>query len=135
MLLGLALGGGALFTGPRVPEQVPAPFDLDAVRALAGSEGPTTLRAANVVAGFLPGFLLHDIDGIARLAPGVVPIEAPGHTPGSVWLYVHESSGEESLFVGDTVWTDEAHPELPIMVAHDAQQWTDALAEDAIAPL
>ncbi len=46
--------------------------------------------------------------GTHALAPGVVLIKAPGHTPGSLWVYVREASGEEFLFVGDTVWQQAA---------------------------
>lgn len=37
-------------------------------------------------------------------APGLVLIEAPGHTPGSQMAYVRRSDGEEYLFVGDVAW-------------------------------
>lgn len=39
-----------------------------------------------------------------RIVPGVVLIAAPGHTPGSQMIFVKLQSGEELLFVGDTVW-------------------------------
>jgi glyoxylase-like metal-dependent hydrolase (beta-lactamase superfamily II) len=38
------------------------------------------------------------------LAPGVVLIRAPGHTPGSQLVYVRLESGQELLFVGDVAW-------------------------------
>ncbi len=38
------------------------------------------------------------------LAPGIVVIRSPGHTPGSQMLFVKLRSGEEVLFVGDIVW-------------------------------
>ena len=38
------------------------------------------------------------------LAPGIVVIRSPGHTPGSQMLFVKLRSGEEVLFVGDVVW-------------------------------
>ncbi len=41
---------------------------------------------------------------LQALAPGVVLIQAPGHTPGSQWVYVQLQSGAEFLFVGDTAW-------------------------------
>ena len=222
--LGIATLGVLLSFGPRVPRQVEPPFDLADVRALAGDGGPTTLRAARVVAGIQPGFLLRvggslarrplpvyplvlewangrsmlvepatdadcsqgrlplsdfdpaaydrmqaamrkafaivathehfdhlcgltrspyfdelvdkavmtpsqldshvymtsvtdrvrqavtptEVDTMAKLAPGVVLIEAAGHTPGSVWIYVRQASGVEWLLVGDTVWTAES---------------------------
>ena len=36
------------------------------------------------------------------IAPGVVLIKAPGHTPGSQMVYVRLASGREYLFMGDT---------------------------------
>ena len=38
------------------------------------------------------------------LAPGVVLIRAPGHTPGSQLVYVRLESGAELLFIGDVAW-------------------------------
>lgn len=38
------------------------------------------------------------------VAPGVVLIRAPGHTPGSQLVYVKEASGAEYLFLGDVAW-------------------------------
>ncbi|HEY0975030.1 MAG TPA: MBL fold metallo-hydrolase [Solimonas sp.] len=41
------------------------------------------------------------------LAPGVVLIAAPGHTPGSQMVYVQRADGRELLFLGDVAW--QAH--------------------------
>src|SRR5262249_52022969 len=38
------------------------------------------------------------------LAPGVVLIRAPGHTPGSQLVYVRLESGPELPFIGDVAW-------------------------------
>jgi len=38
------------------------------------------------------------------VAPGVVLIRAPGHTPGSQMVYVRRADGVELLFVGDVAW-------------------------------
>ena len=38
------------------------------------------------------------------IAPGVVLIQAPGHTPGSQMVYVKRADGEEILFLGDVAW-------------------------------
>ena len=40
-----------------------------------------------------------------RVAPGVVMIPAPGHTPGSAMFYVKLADGREVLFIGDIAWT------------------------------
>ena len=39
--------------------------------------------------------------GLYALAPGVVLIHAPGHTPGSQMVYVRRADGHEFLFAGD----------------------------------
>jgi glyoxylase-like metal-dependent hydrolase (beta-lactamase superfamily II) len=49
-------------------------------------------------------YLVMDYERIYPLAPGVVLIKAPGHTPGSQIVYVRLSSGQEALFIGDVVW-------------------------------
>jgi glyoxylase-like metal-dependent hydrolase (beta-lactamase superfamily II) len=40
--------------------------------------------------------------GVRAIAPGVVLIRAPGHTPGSQMVYVRQSDGQEYIFMGDT---------------------------------
>jgi glyoxylase-like metal-dependent hydrolase (beta-lactamase superfamily II) len=41
------------------------------------------------------------------LAPGVVLIKAPGHTPGSQMVFVQLADGKEFLFLGDIAWRFE----------------------------
>jgi glyoxylase-like metal-dependent hydrolase (beta-lactamase superfamily II) len=38
------------------------------------------------------------------MAPGVVLIKSPGHSPGSQMVYVKKVDGTEVLFVGDVAW-------------------------------
>jgi glyoxylase-like metal-dependent hydrolase (beta-lactamase superfamily II) len=38
------------------------------------------------------------------LAPGVVLIKSPGHTPGSQMVYAQTANGAELLFIGDVAW-------------------------------
>ena len=45
-----------------------------------------------------------EYSGMLAIAPGVVLIEAPGHTPGSQMIYVKRQDGREVLFVGDIGW-------------------------------
>jgi glyoxylase-like metal-dependent hydrolase (beta-lactamase superfamily II) len=42
-----------------------------------------------------------------HLDQGVVVIPAPGHTPGSLLVYVRLSNRKELLFIGDVVWVDD----------------------------
>lgn len=41
---------------------------------------------------------------LQAVAPGVVLIKAPGHTPGSQLVYVQRADGAEYLFLGDVAW-------------------------------
>jgi glyoxylase-like metal-dependent hydrolase (beta-lactamase superfamily II) len=56
--------------------------------------GPETARS----------FLVVDYARLLPIAPGVVLIKAPGHTPGSQIVYVHLASGREIMLIGDIVW-------------------------------
>jgi glyoxylase-like metal-dependent hydrolase (beta-lactamase superfamily II) len=49
-------------------------------------------------------YVVIDYDLLYPLAPGVVLIKSPGHTPGSQMVYVHLASGKEFLFIGDIAW-------------------------------
>jgi glyoxylase-like metal-dependent hydrolase (beta-lactamase superfamily II) len=52
--------------------------------------------------GSRDGFKPFDYQGIRAIAPGVVLIRAPGHTPGSQMVYVQRADGREYIFMGDT---------------------------------
>ena len=43
-------------------------------------------------------------DGMMAIAPGVVLIKSPGHTPGSQMVYVQRADGRELLLMGDVSW-------------------------------
>ncbi|MEO7222281.1 MAG: MBL fold metallo-hydrolase [Devosia sp.] len=46
-----------------------------------------------------------EYEGMLAIAPGVVLIRAPGHTPGSQMIYVKCEDGRELLFIGDIGWS------------------------------
>lgn len=48
-----------------------------------------------------------DYPGMVAVAPGVVLVRAPGHTPGSQLVYVQRADGAEVLFLGDVAWMME----------------------------
>ena len=54
---------------------------------------------------FTPGAL-------EAVAPGVVLIAAPGHTPGSQLVYVQRDDGKEFLFLGDVAWHERNLQEM-----------------------
>ncbi|MBV6520192.1 MAG: hypothetical protein MNPFHGCM_00297 [Gemmatimonadaceae bacterium] len=49
-------------------------------------------------------FAVLDYEPLMPIAPGVVLIKAPGHTPGSQLVYVRLQSGSELIFAGDVAW-------------------------------
>lgn len=62
------------------------------------------LEDANFPEGFLASLAPLEYERLHRIAPGMVLIKAPGHTPGSQLIYLRLRSGREILFVGDVVW-------------------------------
>src|SRR5581483_5050041 len=52
----------------------------------------------------LSRFRALDYDLVYALAPGVVLIKAPGHSPGSQFVYVKLADDREVLLIGDLVW-------------------------------
>lgn len=55
-------------------------------------------------AGALDGYKPLVYDHYVAIAPGVVLIKAPGHSPGSQMVYVKKADGTEVLFIGDVAW-------------------------------
>ena len=55
---------------------------------------------ANLFGGYQP----LDYVRYLAIAPGVVLIKSPGHTPGSQMIYVRRADGVEFLFLGDVAW-------------------------------
>ena len=61
----------------------------------------------------LPGFTAQQQSAITAfdcptacsVAPGIVMLRAPGHTPGSVMLFVKLASGHSFLMIGDIAWS------------------------------
>lgn len=68
------------------------------------SDGPLRLRDLTFSDGAYGPFAeSHDFFGDGSVV--VVPI--PGHTPGSVGVFVSPASGKRLLIIGDTAWTRE----------------------------
>jgi len=57
-------------------------------------------------------YLTIDYDPLYPVAPGVVLMAAPGHSPGSQVTYVRLASGKEALMIGDIVWNMAGVTEL-----------------------
>jgi glyoxylase-like metal-dependent hydrolase (beta-lactamase superfamily II) len=58
----------------------------------------------NVSPTVFDGYQGIDDEPYQTVAPGVVLIKAPGHTPGSQMVYVKRADGQEILFLGDVAW-------------------------------
>lgn len=90
---------GGVLQHPRLATLLPA-LRLTATQ-LAHTERmkPATLPA-EVFAAYQPLRYERQV----AVAPGVVLIAAPGHTPGSQMVYVQRADGQEFLFLGDVSW-------------------------------
>lgn len=68
-------------------------------------DNPAYMTTAKFPDGALRGYRPLVYGRYAAIAPGVVLIKAPGHTPGSQMVYVRRADGTEYLFLGDVAWT------------------------------
>ena len=92
--------------------RTPTPDVVMPKTVLTRSQIQTLLDRPNIPAirltpGAAARYLVIDYDRLYPIAPGVVLIKAPGHTPGSQIIYVRLLSGQETLFIGDIVWNME----------------------------
>jgi glyoxylase-like metal-dependent hydrolase (beta-lactamase superfamily II) len=78
-------------------------------RALEESELPAALRSRLTA--------LPEAEAQA-LAPGVVLLAAPGHTPGSQLVYVERTDGRRALLLGDVAWHFDQIAELHYRPRH-----------------
>lgn len=101
---------------------------LDHVMAIARHPDPDTLASRLWLnapqAAALPQFAQGDLPAVLRnlpprldgtvqlVAPGVVVIPMPGHTPGAQLFFVTLQNGHEYLMIGDTVWSMSSIEEL-----------------------
>ncbi len=69
------------------PEQQAHPENLKPLKY------PTAVKARTI-----------EYSGATAVAPGVVLIRSPGHTPGSQMVFVTRADGTELLFLGDVAW-------------------------------
>jgi glyoxylase-like metal-dependent hydrolase (beta-lactamase superfamily II) len=80
-----------------------------------------------------PRYQLVDYALLYPLAPGVVLIKAPGHTPGAQLVYLQLASGRELLLVGDLVWiTDglETGRQRPAATSRDLKEDRQAIQRE-----
>lgn len=65
-------------------------------------------------------YIVVDYEFILPVAPGIVLIKSPGHTPGHQMVYIQLSGGEEFLFIGDIGWSLANITELKLRPAETA---------------
>lgn len=65
---------------------------------------PERSEPARFAENALDGYEPLAYEQLHALAPGVVLIKAPGHSPGSQLVYVQTAEGSEFLFIGDAAW-------------------------------
>jgi glyoxylase-like metal-dependent hydrolase (beta-lactamase superfamily II) len=76
-------------------------FTREQVRTLMEHPSDARVKLDSAAAA---GWLTIDYQGWLPIAPGVVLVKAPGHTPGSQMVYVRLASGREILLSGDVAW-------------------------------
>ncbi len=92
---------GALLSPYRAQVQQHTLFTRAQVRTLMEHPSDARVRLDSAAAA---GWLTIDYQGWIPIAPGVVLLQAPGHTPGSQMVYVRLASGREILLSGDIAW-------------------------------
>ena len=65
-------------------------------------------------------YIVVDYELMLPVAPGIVLIKSPGHTPGHQMVYIQLSGGEEFLFIGDIGWSLDNITELKLRPAATA---------------
>jgi glyoxylase-like metal-dependent hydrolase (beta-lactamase superfamily II) len=74
-------------------------------------------------------YIVVDYEDYLPIAPGMVLIKAPGHTPGHQMVYVQLDTGREYLFIGDVAWTLANVTELKLRPANTMRR----ISEDPAA--
>jgi glyoxylase-like metal-dependent hydrolase (beta-lactamase superfamily II) len=74
-------------------------------------------------------YIIVDYENYLPVAPGMVLIKAPGHTPGHQMIYVRLDSGREYLLIGDVGWTLDNVSQLKLRPAATMRR----ISEDASA--
>ena len=67
-------------------------------------------------------YLVVDYRDYLPVAPGIVLIEAPGHTPGHQMVYVRLAQGTEYVFIGDVGWLIDNVTELRLRPAETIER-------------
>lgn len=80
---------------------------------------PDRMMPSTIPQGVFDDYQALEYEGLHALAPGVVLIKSPGHTPGSQMVYVRLAGSREVLLLGDVAWqyrNIEAVKERPLFM-------------------
>ena len=96
---------GGLLAQPDLKRLLPATrLTREQVAELEANLDKEPFAAMHLPSDVFAGYSPLDYARYQAVAPGVVLIKAPGHTPGSQMAYVRRADGAELLFVGDVAW-------------------------------
>lgn len=93
----------------------------------------TKVTSLTVDSARMGRYIVVDYDRELPIAPGVVLIKAPGHTPGSQVVYVRLASGREVILSGDVAWNRagiETETEKPDSASRGMDEDRGAIAKE-----
>lgn len=90
---------GGLAASPNLAQLLPA---LKLTREQL--DNPDGMKPSKLPASLMLGYQPLQYEDMLAIAPGVVLVKAPGHTPGSQMVYVELADGRELLLIGDVAW-------------------------------
>jgi len=90
---------GGLAASPNLAQLLPA-LKL----SQAQLDNPAGMKPFELPASVMTGYQPLQYDDMVAVAPGVVLVKSPGHTPGSQMVYVQLADGRELLLLGDVAW-------------------------------
>ena len=96
---------GGLLAQPNLKQLLPATrLTREQVAEVRANLKSDPFGALHLPSNIFDGYRALDYVRYAAVAPGVVVIKSPGHTPGSQMVYVRRADGVEFLLVGDVAW-------------------------------
>lgn len=117
---------GGLLAQPALPRLLAATrLTREQVAVLDANRGDASFAVLHLPATLFRSYRPIDYARYLAIAPGVVLIKAPGHTPGSQMVYVRRADGAEFLFTGDVAWQMRN-----IETLHEKSRWVTWLADE-----
>jgi len=96
---------GGLLAQPELKKLLPVTrLTREQVSELKANLTTDPFGALHLPSTIFDGYQPLDYVQYQAVAPGVVLIKAPGHTPGSQMVYVRRADGAEFLLLGDVAW-------------------------------